>query len=151
MRRLLAKRWLWCVTVVLALLFCPLLLLCLYADPYSCVHPGMTEAEVSRLLGSASIVAADNTGPHHLGTVFTFEIRYRFWDIVTVTYAHGRVVETVKTARPPADVWQEFLYKVGWKTPPAPAPAAPPNGCIGAADRAPGSPRTETPAPAARP
>jgi hypothetical protein len=125
MSRVLAKRWLWCQAVIVAVLSCLLPLLWRYADPYHGVQSGMTYAEVRVLLGPASQGWTEFVSPGTSRNAITVEVRDRFWDVVTVTYAHCQTVGITKTRRPLADVWQDVLYKVGWKTPPTPAPAAP--------------------------
>jgi hypothetical protein len=126
MRRLLRKRWVWCLAVVLAAVLCPLPFLLLGADRYDRVQPGMTESEVEKLLGSPILYTCDAHGPmNEKAVAFTSEMRSRFWDVVTVNYWDGRVVAKGKTTRTGAAVWWELLHKVGWKASAGPMPTAP--------------------------
>jgi hypothetical protein len=151
MRRLLAKRWLWCLAVVLVVVLCPLPLLYFWADPYYRVREGMTGEEVERILGPTHTGGGITLGLLDMTTDYVTEIRYRSWDVLTIRYRNDRVVEKARAAHPMAELWQELLDKVGLAPgpfPPAVVPVTPPPPPPFLPAPLPlESPDTETPAP----
>jgi hypothetical protein len=147
MRRLIAKRRLWCLAIALAALFCLAPLLYFWVDPYYRIRKGMTGQEVERVLGPAHFAGVETFRSLDMAADYFTEIRYRSWDVLTIRYRKDWVVEKGRAVTTMAELWQEVLYKIGWNTAPRPVqfPPVPPTDWILERAPSPKSPDIETP------
>jgi hypothetical protein len=129
MRRLLARRWLWCLATVLVLGCCAAVVVCLPPGPYGQVREGMSPQEVEQILGPANNRSDTVTGyttpeGHRIFLEAALdEERATSWGTVRVHYVNEQVTGKSRT-NPLRDWWDRALCKLGLQG--APAPAVPP-------------------------